>query len=127
MIETTIGNLLTIKPILQALSNQPMPVKDSFKVMRILMALEKEYELIEKTRIECIEKYAEKDGNGQIKVDEKGQAILQSEKIDEFDKEFNTFLTTSIAVLCDKININLLENFSLTPNELMNISAFIEE
>ena len=127
MIETTVATLLSIKPIFQELSARPMPAKDSFRVMRSLMALEKEYAVIEETRMSCFKKYGVLDENGQIMVDEKGQVILQSEKIEEFNKEFNSFLNTEIAVQCEKIKLDWLNDFTFTPTELMNLESFIEE
>lgn len=127
MIETTVAALLSIKPIFQELSTRSMPAKDSFRVMRSLMALEKEYAAIDETRLKCLERYGVLDENGKIMVDEKGQVILQPEKIDVFNKEFNSFLNTKVKVSCEKIKLDWLESFNFTPTELMNLESFIEE
>lgn len=127
MIETTVSSLLSIKPIITKIANTPMAAKDSFKVLRILKTLDKEYELIEQTRLDCLRKYAELDGEGNFITHDDGSIIIAGEKQTEFNQEFNNFLKCKISLDCGKLNINIINELILTPAELIEIEMFFEE
>ena len=64
MITVTVEHILSIKPILQEAAHMPMSARDSYRLMRVLKVLDKEYETIETTQRNLIERCAERDENG---------------------------------------------------------------
>ena len=90
-------------------------------------ALDKEYELIEQTRLDCLRKYAELDGEGNFITHDDGSIIITGEKQAEVNQEFNNFLKCKINLDCGKLNINIINELVLTPAELIEIEMFFEE
>lgn len=125
MIDTTIGALLNIKPFLQNLANTEMPAKDAFKVLKVLKAVDKEYEIVHEARLKLLESYAEKDAAGQWKVDSNGNVTIPVDSIEAFNKEQYDLLGTALSLNCDKLSISLLENLQFSPKALLDLEDFI--
>ena len=126
MIDTTIGALLNIKPLLQNLANTEMPAKDAFKVLKVLKAVDKEYEIVHEARLKLLESYAEKDAAGQWKVDSNGNVTIPVDSIEAFNKEQYDLLSTALSLNCDKLSISLLENLQFSPKALLDLEDFID-
>lgn len=126
MITTTIDSLLTIKPILQKLANTSMNAKEAFQVLKMLKLIDKEYESIETVQKQMLDKYGEKNENGNFNADEKGNFIIKKDLINDYVKEMQTFLSEQVELNCSKIPMDILEKIELTPAQMMMIEDFIE-
>ena len=127
MIDVSVSTLIAIKPVLQQLANVEMPAKESFKVLRTLKCIDKEYEVIETTQRKMLEAYGEKDENGNYIPSEMGGLKIKAECNTEFTKEMNELLGTKVSLECSKISIDLLDKMNLSPMQLMQMEEFIEE
>lgn len=127
MIETTVASLIALKPILQQVANTEMPARESFKILRMLKNIDREYEIIEATQRKMLDTYCEKDENGNYALDENSNFLIKQECIAAFNEEMNSLLITKISLDNDKLNLNLLEKINLTPNQLLKLEDFIEE
>ena len=127
MIKVNINTLIIIKPILQELANIKMPAKQSFKILHILKAADAEYAFIEKVQQKMILDYGKKDSNGDPILNlENHSYIIAEEHYATFEKEMSELLATEIELDCGKIDIELLDNINLSPNQLLAIEPFIE-
>jgi hypothetical protein len=126
MIETTVRNLISVKSILQQLANVEMPARESFKVLRILKALDKEYESIEATQIKLLESYAKKDEDGQYMTDGKGGFVIAEEHANVFADEMNQLLDTQLNLECNKLGMAVLDSLNLSPAQLLKMEDFLE-
>ena len=126
MIKTTIDNLLSVKPFLQQLAGMEMRARDGFIVLRMLKALDKEYEIIETTQRKLYDNYCEKNEDGTYKINEEGNLLLKPETINEFNEEITAFLATEVKIDCEKLNINLIEELQFSPAQLLKMEAFFD-
>lgn len=127
MIELTVKEILESTDALNELIKQPLNGRTSFAVARMAKQIEKEYNLVQTTRKEIIERYCRKDENGQVIVDEKGNSAIPPEDIEDFNKEINDLLETKITLTADKINIDELMNVTIAPEKMIYLMAFISE
>lgn len=128
MIQTTVSSLLAIKPVLQQLANTEMPAKDGFAVLRLLKAIDKEYEIIEATQRKMLDKYGERDEEtGNFKPDGYGGVMIKQESAETFSEELDQLLKTPVAFEMAPLKLDLLDKLQLTPNQLLKMEDFIEE
>ena len=126
MIKTTIDNLLSVKPFLQQLAGMEMRARDGFIVLRMLKALDKEYEIIETTQRKLYDNYCEKNEDGTYKINEEGNLLLKPETINEFNEEITAFLATEVKIDCEKLNVNLIEELQFSPAQLLKMETFFD-
>jgi hypothetical protein len=104
-----------------------MPAKDAFNILRTLKILEKEYDSIESAQKMLLEKYGEKDSNGNLIIDEQGNVRILEDHVKEYLPEMRSLLNSRIELNCNKIKCSILETLDFTPAQLMMIEDFIEE
>lgn len=109
------------------ISQKQLPVKVSYAIAKNISKIESELKIYNAEREKLIEQYSEKDIDGKIKADEKGQVIFEKEKIAEWDKDIKELLEIENEVEIHIFNIMLLDGYSMTPSELMLIDYMIEE
>lgn len=126
MIQMKAGDLLGAKDILSRLANTEMSAKDCFKVLRILKAIDAEYNSIIESQKKTLEKYAEYDESGKMQVNDKGGIVLRQQDSEQCVAEMNELYSTIISLPCEKIEVGLLENLSFTPSQLLAIEGLIE-
>jgi hypothetical protein len=112
--------------LLQDFSQQKMSAVAAYKAARLLGQLTDEYNLFQKSRSNLIDKYCEKDENGQMKVNG-DNATIKKECIPEFEKEMQSLLDTKLEFNCSKFTLNELENLEFTPGQMYMLKNFIEE
>lgn len=127
MIQVTLNDILNNAEIFRELSTKSLPVKTAFKVARLIRELDKENTTFDESRRQIIEKYAERDENGIIKQTAEGNIQLQQDKIEECNNELVELLNTTIEINVDKISIDALGDIQITPAQMINLEAFIEE
>lgn len=126
MITITVGTLVRVKDILNKLANKQMPAKDSFKIMRILKAIDAEFSNAMEIQNKTLAKYADLDENGNYKTNPNGGVVLRQDSIDQCMQEMNDLYDTSITIECNKLPLSLFEDFSLSPSQLMSLEELIE-
>ena len=80
--------------VLNKLVEEPLPTKVSFRLMKLLNALNSEVKLIEEQRLKLIKQYST-DGN-----------TVSDQNKEAFIKEFSEFLNEEMEVQWDAIDIN---------------------
>lgn len=127
MIQVTLNDILNNAEIFRELSAKTLPVKTAFNIARLIRELDKENTTFDESRRQIIEKYAERDENGRIKQTPEGNIQLQQDKIEECNNELIELLNTTIEINVDKISVDALGDIELTPVQMINLEAFIEE
>ncbi len=123
----TIGQAYIAKQVFDKLMGETFTGKQSFIIARLAKAIEKEVSLFEEQRQAMVSRYADKDENGEIKIDEKGMIHIDDSKIHEVNSELNDMLSAEITIEAKPINIEWLDKISITPGELQALEPFIEE
>lgn len=126
MITVTLREIIDSIETMKSLMNEPLPSRVAFQVAKLAQNMATEYKYFEDTRLKLIQKYGEKDENGELLIDSNNQYKISSDKAQEFSKEIEDLMSSSIELVNSKINIDDL-TCDLTPNEMINLMPFLEE
>ncbi len=126
MIELQVKDLLGASKILQEISNKSFKSCVSYLLSRIKREIAREAELFNQARKDLIIKYADKE-NGEIKIDGYGNANIQKEYREIFNREIDDLLNTRISLNVSPISLSDIENESFTIEQMDLLNLFIEE
>lgn len=126
MIKVTLNDIITNNNLFREIHGKPMPARTAFKVARLIRELDKENEMFDKQRIDIVTRYAKRDENGDM-VEENNQVLIDDDKMQQFQDEFNALLDTEVEVNAEKLDIEDLGDIELTPKQIMNLEKFINE
>ena len=126
MITITINDLLNSVETLQKIAQKDFKAKLAWSIARLLKSAETEIQSFNETRMNLIKKYGEKDENGELVTDEKGNCKIMTENVDTFTEELNELINTEVEINANKIDFNLLENIDFTPSDMTALEPFIE-
>ncbi len=126
MIKVKILQLINSAEMLQKLSKQDFTAKLAWKIARLLKAAEAEIQSFNETRMTLINKYGEKDENGQLITDEIGNCKIDEASVTEFSKQLNDLLDTEVEINANKMKMEDLEEVKFTPNEIGLLEPFLE-
>lgn len=127
MINTTLRNIVESADIMRDLSTKSLKGRAAFRVARLLRELEKEFTLFNEKRVDLIKEYAQKDENGEMKSDDKGNVSLDEARLSEFYQNLETLLNTEVEINAEKIDIDDLGDTDFTPAQVITLEAFINE
>lgn len=127
MIEITLSELMDSASVMQELAKKPMKTKAAFQTARMMREIEKEYSLFQESRKGLIDKYAEKDENGEPKADENGNYTVPKDRIEDFNKELKEMLDQTLSLNVEPISIEDLGEADFTPADMMLLAPFIKE
>ena len=127
MIEITLSELMDSASVMQELAKKPMKTKAAFQTARLMREIEKEYSLFQESRKGLIDKYADKDENGEPKADELGNYTVPKENIEEFNKELKDMLDQTLSLNVEPISIEDLGDADFTPADMMLLAPFMKE
>lgn len=126
MIEVQVKDIVNSAEIFSALSQKKLNMRMAYQLAKIIKEVQKEFELFQETRMKLINEYAERDEDGQLRVDENNNFTIPKEKIQDFQKELNELLEMQVELQINKINLDELEDVEFTPMELIKIEKFVE-
>lgn len=126
MIKVKISDLLNSTETLQKLSQKDFKAKLAWSISRLLKAAETELQAFNDTRMTLIKKCGEKDANGELITDEKGNCKILPEDIDSFSKELNELVESEVEINANKIKMDLLEDIDFTPSDMAALEPFVD-
>lgn len=126
MIEIKIQDLLNSTDALQKLSKMNLKARLAWQVAKLLKVVDEEMQDFNKTRIEVIRKYGNKDENGELITDEKGNCKVEGENLVSFTKELNELTDTMLSLNVNRLKIKELEELDFTPTEMVQLEPFID-
>lgn len=115
--------------ILFNLSNMQLPVRTSYVISKNIKEIEKELEIYNEERKKLLNKYAEKNEDGSLKVDEINQVKIANENLGDWNRDINDLLDIEVDIDIHQFPINDLinGNCEMSATELMLIDYMIEE
>ena len=115
--------------VIDELSEKPMKVALIAKLLRLSDELQKENQLIEKQRMEILEKYGKRDEDGQLIVDENNNVSFEGDNIEKVQKELYDLSELEIDIIDREITEEELENnnLELTMNQFTILNNFIHK
>lgn len=108
----------------------PMQLKMPFayKVACIAREVRENYSMINVMRQEILERYAKRDENGQVIIDQQnGMVTVEPEKVMETNKELDKLFSRDIELKCGKIKIDDIKDLDLTVGQLEALIPLVEE
>jgi len=126
MIQVKIVELLNSTDTLQKLSQQDFKAKLAWSIARLLKSAEAEIQSFNETRMNLIRKYGEKDENGDLITDEKGNCKIDQESLTEFSTQLGDLLETTVEINANKIKVEQLDDVDFTPSEMTILEPFID-
>lgn len=127
MINTHLRNIVESADIMRELSNKSLKGRAAFRVARLLRELEKEFTLFNEKRMDLIKEYAQKDENGEMKSDENGNVTLDQDRLNEFYQSLDELLNADVEINAEKIDSEDLGDIEITPAQIINLEAFLNE
>ena len=127
MIKVSLNDILNATETFQTIMQQSFKGSLAFKIARLARELNKEMDTFNEQRRKILEKYCVRDEDGNLKQLENGNVQVIPEKIPEFNEEFNSLLATEVEINADKLPMDQIDNFDITPQQMLNIEMFFEE
>ena len=108
------------------LSEKSMPIKLTAKLLRLADDLTKENNFIEKQRRDIIEKYGDKDENGELIITN-GNVTFSNENLLKAQEDLNELSNLEVDIIDREITENELENanLELTMNQFAILRNFL--
>lgn len=125
LIEVKVSDIVNSIDTLKEFILLPLKAKVAYHVARLTREIDKENVLFQERRNALIGKYAEKDEDGKVKVDEVGQMKVAPDNIEAFVKELNEVLETNVQLNVEKIKLDDLD-CEINSQMMINLMPFIE-
>lgn len=115
----TIANLInSIAPVLSKMMGKELSPVTSFKLVKIVKAVNAEIEIFNGERIKLLEKYG-------TKSEDKSDYIIPDENKDAFNKGISELLALEVDIAVEKVNL-ANEDIKISPADMMKIEEFVE-
>ncbi len=124
MITIRLNDILNSIPIFREISNKSLPIKTAYQLARLIRELDRESTTFDESRRKIIEKYAERDENGEFKQTDEGNVIIMPEQINACNQEMAELLDTEIEINVEPIEIESLASIELTPAQMFSLEPF---
>lgn len=118
MIKTTIEKIINSQEAVNKLADKPLPVKISYRLAKLIKAIESELEVFEGERKKLLERY------GTIN-EEKQCYNIPNDKAEKFNAEFAQLIGTETELSAEKIDLSN-EDIKLTAKEFIALEPFIK-
>lgn len=125
MIEIIVENIVVAKEIIDKISKISFSGRSAFVIARLIREINREYDIFEETRTQLVNKYANKDENGELIVND-GMVKIPANKMNDYHKEVNEILKTQLTIAAEPLAFEWLENIELTPEEALALEPFIK-
>lgn len=129
MAQVTMEQLMDFRNSDDFFGTTVIPLKGAYKINKIKKAVEQEAEFYLTKFQEIVDKYAQKDEEGQVKFSEDGdQILIQEDKIAECNQALEDLQKMTVEI--DNLNLTLADlgdNLQCTPEQLEALMPFVTE
>ena len=127
MIKVNLNDILDASETFNTIMQQSFKGSLAFKIARLARELDKEMKTFNEERQKLLQRYCVKDENGELKTDDNGMVRVESDKINDFNEEFSSLLETEVEINAEKLSMDSLDSFDITPQQMISIEKFFEE
>ena len=115
--------------VLGELNNAKLPVKVAYAITKNINKINSELKAYNKEKAKLIDKYGEKDKEGKLKVDKKGNIPLKEEHIEDWNRDIAELLSIENEIDIHMINLDdlLNSNCNISPAGLVAIDFMIKD
>lgn len=115
-----ISQLLDMKPVIEKLVEQDVPVSAGYDLMKLVKLFDSELGLFNASKKKLFDKYGKEDK-------EKKTISIPKEKIEVCKKDFESLLNKEIKIEVKKVKVGSLGDIKLTTIDLLKIELIIEK
>lgn len=126
MISVKMSDVFNASDALTELGKCSLSGKSAFAVARLIREIDNEMKTFETIRMDIIRKYADKDENGELILEE-GNIHLSEENVTACNNELMDSLTQIIELNANPLKYEWLEKIELTVPQAMALEPFMEE
>lgn len=112
----TIAELINATQIFNKIINKELSPITSFKLVKLVKAINAEIEIFEKEKMKLLEKYGTKNDDNTYNISEENTA--------NWNKDITDLLSLEVDISADKINLSN-EDIKISPADMMLIEQFI--
>jgi hypothetical protein len=124
----TLKDADNIYNVLSKFNDQKLPIRLSYKIMKIVSGLETELDFYKRELQNIIQDCGEHDEEGNLIYTDDNQNIkLQQDKVEEFNERYFELINMDIDFKQFNFKLAELENLELTPKDLYILNNFIED
>ena len=120
-----VEKLVDMYKVLEKIGNQEMPINSAVKIAKNIESIRIPFDVLTKKENELIEKYAEKDKDGKVKVDDNGHFKILKENAQAFFREQREMMDANVDVDVTYIPMEDLSSVKLSPKEFISIQPLI--
>ena len=126
MIKIKLNDVVNATETFNKIMQQSFKGSLAFKIARLARELDTEMKTFNEERQKIIQKYGNKDENGELIIDENGNVKFDNADIEEINQDFSSLLETELEINADKLPMDSIDNFEITPQEMLGIEIFFE-
>ena len=126
MIKVKIADIINGTEVLRKLAQADFKAKTAWQIARLLKSTEAEIQGFQEARNTLVNKYGEKNENGDLVVDESNNYKFAPENLEAFVNEFNDLVESEVEINATKLKIEQLESADFTPSEMVLLEPFVE-
>lgn len=126
MIEVQLKDIVGSMHTFQRIAKIQMNAVDAYHITKLIQKLDDEYSTFEKIKKQLIDKYCEKDDNGNPKLDKNKDIIIKDGYFDIAKQELEDLMNTNISIEAEPINLDSLKQVNLSPIDMQFLIKFIK-
>lgn len=115
MIKTKLHSIVNAREAMRKLAGQELPVQESYRVAKLIKAMNAEIAIYDEARIKLCEKY------GELAENKREYTILKGA---EFNRELSSLLDMEVELDLKKVTLPL--GLCITPSDVISLSDFVE-
>lgn len=104
-----------------------MPISLAYKFNKLMNSVDKELDFFQEKLNAILEKYAERDEQGNYVQLTPNNIKIQEDKMDECQKELNELQSFEVEIPEIKFSLEELDCLEVTPQQLKSLMSFIED
>ena len=126
--QVKISKILDLKAIYEKIKSKNLPIKTAYKFSKIFNAVEENFNFDNDELNKILQKYAEKDENGNFKTLENNKGIqVSKEYISKAQSELNSLMNLEVDFPDITFKIDELGTIELSIEEITCLEIFIEQ
>ena len=118
--EFSLGEIYNLIRSLQKVTSKELPIKISFRLYKFLKKCSEEMEILEKSRVQLLDKYSAPYEEGEDKK-------IPDENKGKFQEEFGTLLNEKVEIEFEPISIEDLGDIVISANDLIPMQKIFKE
>ena len=126
--QVKMSEIIDLENVYEKIGKQTISIKTAYKISKFFNAVHSEYEFYDKEVNKLLEKYAEKDENGNFKKVKNNEGIqIAPEHLNKAKDELNALMDLEVQLPDMTLKLDELDKICLSIKEITALMPFIED